>query len=255
MKKSFKDLLEAVSALRAPDGCPWDRKQTLYSLKDDLVEETYELVSAIDKNDIPNICEELGDVLLHVTLHAQIASEANLFNIDDVIDNITEKIIRRHPHVFANEQIADVGEVLKRWEEIKREEKGEQVAHYLDKANKGLPTLPKAAKLQAAAAKVGFDWKEPEDIFDKVDEELAELKLAAQEGDISHIKEELGDLLFVIANLARRYGLSADEALRGTNEKFVKRFNFIEDSLKDSGKELESASIDEMEALWIKAKR
>jgi tetrapyrrole methylase family protein/MazG family protein len=250
---NFDKLKAAVDALRGENGCPWDKAQTLYSMKDDFIEEAYELVEALDKDDTPNICEELGDVLLHVLLHARIASEDGKFSIDDVMEGINTKLIRRHPHVFANENITESDAVLKRWEEIKAEEKKSVNKHYLDKANKALPALLKAHKLQHAAAKVGFDWAGPGDVLLKADEEMEELCVAAAEGDTAHIKEELGDLLFVLVNLARHYGFTADEALRGANEKFVTRFNYIEESLTNKGRSLESASLDEMESLWQQA--
>jgi tetrapyrrole methylase family protein/MazG family protein len=255
MKKSFNDFVEIVATLRSPDGCAWDREQTLYSLRDSFIEEVYEAISAIDRRDIPNICEELGDVLLHVVLHAQIASEEKLFTIDDVVNSISEKIVRRHPHVFGEEKTSDVSEVLKRWDEIKKAERGQTSVRYLDKANRGAPTLPKATKLQEAAAKVGFDWKNPKDILNKIDEEVIELKSAIACDDNECIKEEIGDLLFVITNLARHHGFTADEALRSTNEKFVKRFNYIEDKLKANGRTLQEATLDEMEKLWLEAKK
>ncbi len=255
MKKIFNDLLDTVAVLRGPAGCPWDKKQTLYSMKDDFVEEAYELVQALDKKDLPNICEELGDVLLHVALHAQIAKEEGWFDIDDVTDNIVKKLVRRHPHVFGDVNITDSGGVLKQWEEIKAQEKGTpSTFRILEKADKGLPTLPKSEKLQKAAAKVGFDWKKPEDVLDKVAEEYAELKEACGKGHRDEVKEELGDLLFVLVNLARHYGFSADEALRGANDKFVKRFNHIEDRLAERGKKPADSTLDEMESLWLEAK-
>ena len=255
MKKSFADLLETVAVLRGPNGCPWDRKQTLYSMKDDFIEEAYELVSALDKKELPNICEELGDVLLHVVLHTQIAKEEGFFDIDSVTDNIVNKLVRRHPHVFDKVNITDSDEVLKQWEAIKAQEKGgKSITRTLDKVNRASPTLPKSEKLQKAAAKVGFDWKTPEDVMDKVAEEYAELKEACVSGNPEIIKEEAGDLLFVLVNLCRHYGFSADEALRATNDKFVKRFNYIEDTLAERGEKLTDSNLEIMEQLWQEAK-
>ncbi|MDR0454571.1 MAG: nucleoside triphosphate pyrophosphohydrolase [Deferribacteraceae bacterium] len=255
MKKNFNDLLETVAKLRGPDGCPWDKKQTLYSLKDDLIEEVYELISALDKKDMPNICEELGDVLLHVAMHTRIAEEDGFFDIDDVTDNIVKKLIRRHPHVFSETEITSDLEVLKQWETIKAQEKGDQhISHTLDKADKSFPTLPKSEKLQKTAAEVGFDWKTAEDVMLKVAEEYDELRDACNSGDFNMIKEEMGDLLFVLVNLSRHYGFSADEALRAANVKFVKRFNYIEDTLSERGEKLTDSNLETMEKLWLEAK-
>ncbi len=257
--ESFDKLKATVDALRGENGCPWDKAQTLYSLKDDFIEEAYELVEALDKDDINNICEELGDVLLHVVMHAHIAAEDGKFNINDVIEGINTKLIRRHPHVFGSEHIKEPENVLKRWEEIKAQEKSQdgkpKHKHFLDKADKGQTPLVKAHKLQHTAAKVGFDWPSPKDVLKKTDEELEELKEACETGDNNKIKEELGDLLFALTNLARHYGFTADEALRGANRKFVERFNYIEDSLAASGRALEQANLQEMEELWQKAKK
>ena len=231
------------------------KKQTLYSMKDDFIEEAYELIAALDKNELPNICEELGDVLLHVVLHAQIAGEEGYFDIEDVTNNIVKKLIRRHPHVFGSSNVADCGEALKQWEKIKELEKGDKrTARTLDKADKGFPPLLKSEKLQDAASKIGFDWKTPDRVMDKVAEEYAELKEACADGKLDIIKEEIGDLLFVLVNLSRHYGFSADEALRAANEKFIKRFNYIEDTLAERGEKLADSSLDVMEQLWREAK-
>jgi tetrapyrrole methylase family protein/MazG family protein len=246
----FNRLKSIVEELRGEHGCPWDKAQTLGSMRDDFIEEVYEAVEAIDKMDVENIREELGDVLLHVFLHSQIASEAGLFSIDDVMDGISEKLIRRHPHVFGSESISEPDSVVKRWEEIKAGEKSSP-RRLLDKANKALPPLEKSHKLQAAAAKVGFDFPTDGEAFQKIEEEFLELKAAFAREDNKQMKEELGDLLFAIVNVARRLGFTASEALRSANEKFVRRFNYIEDRLPD----LQKATLDEMDALWLKAKK
>jgi tetrapyrrole methylase family protein/MazG family protein len=250
MDDKFNRLRGIVAELRGEHGCPWDKAQTLSSLRDGFIEEVYEAVSAIDKMDIENIREELGDVLLHVLLHSQIASEAGLFSIDDVMDGISEKLIRRHPHVFGSELLSDPDAVVKKWEEIKKTEK-HAPRRLLDKADKGMPPLEKAHKLQTAAAKVGFDFPTEEEMLKKVEEEFTELKSAAGGGDMDNAKEEIGDLIFALANMARRFGFTASEALRFANEKFVRRFNYIEDNLPD----IEKASLEEMDALWREAKK
>ncbi|MDR2400967.1 MAG: nucleoside triphosphate pyrophosphohydrolase [Deferribacteraceae bacterium] len=246
---AFNRLKKIVEELRGEHGCPWDKAQTLTSMRDDFIEEVYEAVAALDKMDVENIREELGDVLLHVVLHSRIAQEEGLFSIEDVIDGICEKLIRRHPHVFGNENISEPSAVVKRWEEIKSGEKKTPL-RLLDKADKALPPLEKAHKLQAAAAKAGFDFPTDASMFDKIKEEFSELNAAFSEKDTDKIKEEIGDLLFALANLSRRLGFTASEALRSANAKFVRRFNYIEDHLTN----LQDASLDEMDALWRKAK-
>lgn len=200
----FDKLIDIVKKLRAPDGCPWDRKQTLYSLKDALIEETCELIDALDNKDIENIKEELGDVLLHVVFHSQTACEDGLFNIEDVICGINEKLIRRHPHVFKNEHYETAEQVKERWDEIKKEENKDKTApdSILDKVPKSLPSLMQAEKLQKKASKYGFDWENPEQVFKKLQEELNELHDAYKEKNKEHISEELGDVIFVLSRLA-----------------------------------------------------
>lgn len=254
--KEFYKLVEIVSKLRSPEGCPWDKEQTLYSMKNHLIEEVYELVDALDKKDIDNIKEELGDVLLHVVMHSQIASEDNLFNISDVIDDESEKLIRRHPHVFSSEKLDTTDKVLKRWEEIKKSEKKDcsKNKSILDKVPVALPSLQKAQKLQNVAAKVGFDWNNINDVLDKLNEEILELKEAISSSNKDNISEELGDVLFVLANVARHSKIDADESLRKSNEKFINRFYYIEKTLKEKGKNIENSTLEEMESLWQEAK-
>ena len=246
-----------VKKLRAPDGCPWDRKQTLYSLKDALIEETCELIDALDNKDIENIKEELGDVLLHVVFHSQTACEDGLFNIEDVICGINEKLIRRHPHVFKNEHYETAEQVKERWDEIKKEENKDKTApdSILDKVPKSLPSLMQAEKLQKKASKYGFDWENPEQVFKKLQEELNELHDAYKEKNKEHISEELGDVIFVLSRLATHLDISADESLRKVNNKFRRRFGFIEKSLKETGRTLETTTVAEMEEKWQEAKR
>lgn len=252
----FNELIKTVAKLRDKDGCPWDKAQTLYSMKKDMIEEAFELLDALDNKDIDNIKEELGDLLLHVVMHSQIAGEEKLFNISDVIKEQNEKLIRRHPHVFSKETLKTKEEVLKKWEEIKKQEKSEkkQPNSILDNVPSSLPSLYKAQKLQKIAAKTGFDWKNINDIFLKLDEEVSELKNAINNNDIENISEELGDVLFVLSNIANHLKIDADESLRKSNQKFKRRFLFIENSLKDEGKNIENSSLEEMENLWQKAK-
>ncbi len=253
----FDKLVDIVRTLRAPNGCPWDRKQTLYSLKDALLEETCELIDALDNKDIENIKEELGDVLLHVVFHSQTASEDGLFNIEDVARGINEKLIRRHPHVFKNEHYETAEQVKERWDEIKKEENKDKTApeSVLDKVPKSLPSLMQAEKLQKKASKYGFDWDNPEQVFEKLQEELNELHDAYKEKDKEHISEELGDVIFVLSRLASHLDISADESLRKVNNKFRRRFGFIEKALKETGKTLETSTVAEMEEKWQEAKR
>ncbi len=255
--KEFDKLIDIVKKLRAPDGCPWDRKQTLYSLKDALLEETCELIDALDNKDIENIKEELGDVLLHVVFHSQTACEDGLFNIEDVICGINEKLIRRHPHVFKNEHYETAEQVKERWDEIKKEENKDKTApdSILDKVPKSLPSLMQAEKLQKKASKYGFDWENPEQVFKKLQEELNELHDAYKEKNKEHISEELGDVIFVLSRLATHLDISADESLRKVNNKFRRRFGFIEKSLKETGRTLETTTVAEMEEKWQEAKR
>ena len=253
----FDKLIDIVKKLRAPDGCPWDRKQTLYSLKDALIEETCELIDALDNKDIENIKEELGDVLLHVVFHSQTACEDGLFNIEDVICGINEKLIRRHPHVFKNEHYETAEQVKERWDEIKKEENKDKTApdSILDKVPKSLPSLMQAEKLHKKASKYGFDWENPEQVFKKLQEELNELHDAYKEKNKEHISEELGDVIFVLSRLATHLDISADESLRKVNNKFRRRFGFIEKSLKETGRTLETTTVAEMEEKWQEAKR
>lgn len=254
--QEFDRLVEIVKRLRAPDGCPWDKKQTLYSLKDAIMEEAAELVDALDNKDIENIKEELGDVLLHVVFHSETASESGLFNIEDVAKDINEKLIRRHPHVFKDEHYETAEEVKIRWDKIKEEEnKNKKIpASVLDKVPRNLPSLLQAEKLQKKASKYGFDWDNAEQVFDKLQEELNELKEAYLEQDKEHISEELGDVIFVLSRLASHLNISADESLRKVNNKFRLRFSYIEKALKDENKSLDEATIDEMEVKWQEAK-
>lgn len=245
--------------LRAPGGCPWDAEQTHDSLVSNLLEEAYEVVAAIRAEDGENLKEELGDLLLQVVFHSELAAESGSFDLDEVAEGISQKLIRRHPHVFGDKEVGDSGAVLKQWEEIKREEKGDQAEPYLHGVGKGLPATLRGYKLQKKAAKVGFDWSEARGIVGKIEEELAEVKeelTRVEQGEDAHLEleQEIGDLLFVTVNLARKLKIDPEVALEGTNRKFEGRFAFLEERLASQGTSLSDATLDEMNALWEEAK-
>ena len=254
--ESIAKLLEVVRKLRSPQGCPWDREQTHDSLKPFLVEETYEALEAIDNKDMPALCGEMGDVLLQVVLHAQLAEEQKLFTFEDVVNGITEKMIRRHPHVFSDTTADTVNDVLVNWEKIKKTEQTseQQVVSVLDNVPKTLPSLSRADKLQRRAARLGFDWDNIAGAWDKVHEEIAELKEASAGEDKQKIEEELGDLIFSIVNVARKLEIDAEEAHRGAINKFRQRFRYIEDKVREKGKDLHDLTLEEMDKLWDEAK-
>ena len=260
-KQTFNELIGLMSKLRSPEGCPWDREQTHKSLRKFFIEETYEVIEAIDSEDTDLLCEELGDALLQVVFHAQLASEVGVFNIDDVTQKIVDKLVRRHPHVFGNVAVEDSAEVLKNWEQIKREENTEKDANWrksaLDGVPKGLPALMKAHEISKKAVKVGFEWDNFEQVLGKVDEELAELKaeLYAPEPDKTKIFSELGDLLFTVCQVARWQKMDAEDALRSMLDRFSLRFRTMESLASDSGKRLEELPLTEQDELWNQAKR
>ena len=267
--KDVSRLVEIMRALRAPEtGCPWDVEQTFESIIPYTLEEAYEVAEAIAKSDMPNLEEELGDLLLQVVYHAQMADEAGHFSMDDVVLGITKKMIRRHPHVFGDEEARSAGMAKGMWEKIKAEEKAEKAAKRqaagLDNtpASKSIlsdipATLPanmRALKLQQKAARVGYDWDSDDLVLDKIEEEIGELRSAIKSKDTGDMKDELGDLAFALANLGRHMGIDLEDALRGTNDKFTRRFAYIETALDKAGSAPENASLDEMEALWQEAK-
>ena len=266
--KDIGRLLEIMAALRTPvTGCPWDLEQDFASIKPYTIEEAYEVADAIERGDLDDLREELGDLLLQVVFHARMAEEKDEFAFGDVVEAITTKMIRRHPHVFATSDAADPSAVKTQWDEIKAEEKRERAERrakrgitedfkdgYLGSVPRPLPALIEALKLQERAAKVGFDWSEPEPILDKIEEEIAEFREALASGDKTKIADELGDLIFAAVNLGRHAGVEPEMALRGTNTKFRRRFSHIERSLRASGETLEEASLERMEALWQDAK-
>jgi len=249
----FNRLCEIVAKLRAPGGCPWDREQTHESLLPQLIEEAYEVVGAVRTKDDANFREELGDLLLLIVMHAEIAREAGRFDINNVIDDVTEKLIRRHPHVFGKSDARDSGAVLKQWESIKRAEKTGK--HYLDGLPTALPALMRAQKAQSKAARVNFDWTELRDVIAKIEEEVAEAKSAISSQDRQAIEDESGDLLFAVVNLARKCKLDAEGALQSATDKFVARFNQLEDELKLRGRKLGDVDLAELDAIWNEIKQ
>ena len=262
MSKSFDELYATMSRLRAPGGCPWDREQTYGSLAQYLIEECYELFDAIQEaertGDTSNLTEELGDVLLQVVFHSVIAEEKGDFKFDDVATGINEKLILRHPHVFGEKELHTAEEVLNNWDELKKQQRAQSGTpdkvkdSILDEVPVHFPALLEGQKLTKKAAKVKFDWENTGQIFDKLEEETAELKEAI--GSNANIEEEIGDVLFVILNLARKLDIDAESALKKTNRKFRKRFGYIEKSLKGQGRALEDSDLQEMDSLWNESK-
>ncbi|NUK32024.1 nucleoside triphosphate pyrophosphohydrolase [Parageobacillus sp. VR-IP] len=253
----FETLRRVIATLRGPNGCPWDRKQTHASLKRYLLEETYELFEAIDDHDDDHMIEELGDVLLQVMLHAQIGEDEGMFSIDDVIRGITEKMIRRHPHVFGNVTVESAEQVVENWQRIKEKEKetNDEPVSLLADVPKSLPGTLKAYELQKKAAKVGFDWDDVEPMWEKVAEEIAEFQQeAAKLHDRSRLISEFGDILFALINVARYYDINPEEALHIVNQKFYRRFSYIEEQARKSGRAITSFSLAELDRFWEEAK-
>ena len=250
---SFEAFAEITAHLRAPDGCPWDKEQTHQTLRKHLLEESYETLSAIDANDVGGMREEFGDLLLQIVLNSYIAHQDREFNFTDVVKHIYDKIVRRHPHVFGDVTLDGVDGVLQNWEKLKEKERGAQKENkgILDGVPAALPALNQAQEYQERAARVGFDWREVEDVLDKVREEIEEIK-SAENPD--QVKAELGDLFFVLVNLARWRGVDAESALREANIKFKKRFAYVEMSAKDRGRNLSDMTLEEMDAFWNEAK-
>ncbi|MGM0838764.1 MAG: nucleoside triphosphate pyrophosphohydrolase [Bacillota bacterium] len=255
--KQFSHFRQTIAILRGPNGCPWDQKQTHESLKKYLIEEAYELIDAIDEDDVDGIMEELGDVLLQVMLHAQIGEDEGYFSIEDVIEGVNEKMIRRHPHVFGDISVEDADEVVSNWEQIKMAEKGERAEQsILDAVAKGLPNLTKAYQYQKKAGKVGFDWDDVAPMWEKVSEEIQELKEEiAKDGSAEKVEAEFGDILFALVNIARFYKIDPEEAVSATNRKFYRRFTFIEKKVKELGLEFEALSLEQLDEIWNEAKR
>ena len=266
--RDISRLIEIMAALRDPkSGCPWDIVQTFETIKPYTIEEAYEVADAIERKDMHDLCDELGDLLLQVVFHARIAEEAGAFSFGDVVNAVTTKMIRRHPHVFAVSDASTPEAVKLQWDEIKSAEKRERAerrarsgltedfkAGHLGSVQRSFPALTEALKLQERAAKVGFDWSEPEPILDKIEEEIGELREALQEGRQDKVADELGDLIFALVNIGRHVDADPETALRGTNTKFRRRFNHIETELEKSGENLEDATLERMEELWQAAK-
>lgn len=258
---NIKKLIDIVKHLRSPQGCPWDRKQTHESLKPMLVEETAELLDAIDMEDIHNIKEELGDVLMHIVFHSLLAEEKGHFTFNDVIEEISAKMERRHPHIFGNNpKLNDPDEVIKLWQEIKAEEraknKSKQIDSILGKIPRNLPALVRAEMIQKKTQEVGFDWKDHDGVLDKIEEEIKELRSAVESNDLDNIQEEIGDVLFSIVNLCRfKHFDSPEKLLHSSSDKFTKRFQSLEKVIKEENKDFNSYSLDELEAIWQRVKR
>ncbi len=251
----FQDLIELMRKLRSKDGCPWDKEQSHASLKPHLVEETYEVIDAIDSGDPGKIKEELADLFFHIIFHCQIAKEKGEFDIGSVMALCLDKMTRRHPHVFGDASATTPEEVIHQWEQIKKQEKGNEERKFIvDGLPKHLPALQKAQKLQKKVAKVGFDWTNIQDVIAKVDEELGEVKEAILESNPENIEGEVGDLLFSIVNLARFLKLDTENVLHKTIYKFVNRFKRVETELAAMGKDIEKCTLEEMDAVWNKVK-
>jgi len=256
----FARLVEIMARLRSPDGCPWDREQTFDTIKPYLLEETYEVMDSIDARDWDGLADELGDLLLQVVFFSQMAKEAGHFEVTDAIEAINSKLIRRHPHVFADGDAKTSDEVLRKWDEIKATEKAavakadEKPKGLLSGVPRSLPALMEASKIASRAAGAGFDWNNVDEVLEKLREELAELDGARKAGSPEALQDEIGDLLFVIVNIARFLKVDPEQALRGTNTKFRRRFAHIEQGLEAQGKSPKEASIEEMERLWQDAK-
>ena len=247
----FATLVNIIARLRAPDGCPWDRKQTHTSLRENLLTECYEALAALDEGDANKLGEELGDLLLQIVLHAQIASEAGEFELGDVIRSINTKLIHRHPHVFGTTRARDAEEVMVNWEALKREEREDDTS-MLAGVPRQMPALGYSLEVQKRVARVGFDWEDIEGVIDKLTEEVAEFK---QAGSQEQRAQEFGDLLFTLVNIGRRLGVDSEAALRGANERFYRRFAGMEELCRQRGVSLDKLSFDEQNALWEEAKR
>jgi len=273
MPKTFIDLVALMDRLRSPGGCPWDREQTYATLAPMLLEEAYEAFDALEEareGRPAALREELGDLLFQITFFARVASERGEFNIDDVIDEVHAKMVRRHPHVFGDTEAGDTAEVLRNWEAIKAEEKraagkavgGAENASILDGVSAKAPALMEAHQISTKVARVGFDWTQIKDIFEKLQEEVDELRAAItahadtkNEADHAHVREEIGDLLFVVTNIARRLNVEPEAALKLSNRKFRRRFSYIESRLREQNRKFEATSLEELEELWQEAKR
>ena len=261
----FEKLVEIMATLRGPNGCPWDKQQDFNSLKPMLVEEVYEVLEAVEDKNFDGLSEELGDLLLHVVFNAQLGKEGGQFDINTVLEKISEKLVRRHPHVFGDETASTPEEVIKNWEAIKAQEKAAKLKNrtpeqrsLLEGIPSKLPAIHEAHQISSRAARVGFDWPDVEGIFEKLQEEVRELREVIAEGDDGdrreRLEDEIGDMLFVIVNIARYLKIDSESALKRANRKFKSRFQYMEKELAKQGKTVEQVTLDEMEALWQKAK-
>jgi XTP/dITP diphosphohydrolase len=246
----FKELVDVMRKLRRE--CPWDKEQNHDSIKAATLEEAYEVVEAIDDSDMMELKSELGDLLLHIVFHSVIAEENKDFKIDEVIDTIKDKLIRRHPHVFADVKVNGSKDITRNWETIKLQEGRNSV---LEGVPKNLPELHKAFRMQEKVSKIGFDWEKREDVWDKVQEEISELQKAESEGNMKELEEEMGDLIFSLVNYSRFIGINPENALRRTNEKFVKRFRYIEEKIGELNKSITDSDLEEMDKFWEESKK
>ncbi len=252
---NIDDLIEIVTLLRAPGGCPWDREQTHESIRKNFIEETYEVIEAINKNSTAGLKEELGDVLLQVALHTEMEREKGNFDFDDVCNDICQKLVIRHPHVFGDVNAKNSEEALKSWDEVKKQTKGNKTqSQSLMDVPVELPALMRAQKVQSRVAKVGFDWDTIDGAYDKVAEEINELKIAINHNSQSEIEDELGDVLFSMVNVSRFLKVDSEEALKGATDKFISRFRLVEALAKEKGISMSEASIEELDGLWEIAK-
>ena len=251
--KRFEELAKIVERLRASDGCPWDREQTNESLLPYFIEEAYEVIESVDEKNWENLKEELGDILLHVVFQASIAEDDGKFKLDESLKIVNEKLVNRHPHVFGDAQADAAFHAKQNWEAAKHKEKGRKSR--LDGVPNNLPALVRAQRLQQKASYAGFDWDKVEQVWDKIHEEILELKEAQDNSGKDHIAEEIGDVIFSIVNLARFLDIPAEDALRKTNKKFIRRFKNVEEGIKAQGKELDEATLEEMDAIWNEAKK
>lgn len=250
-----RDLVEIMRILRAPGGCPWDAEQTHESIKKNLIEETYEVIEAINKDDKELMCEELGDLLMQVVFHAQMEKENNVFDFSTVADGVCKKLIERHPHVFGDVSVSGVGDVLTNWDAIKRKSKGQKsTTQAMQSVPRELPALMRATKLQKKAADAGFDWSEVNGALDKLEEEIGELRRAVENNDKANMSEELGDVLFSAVNVSRFIKSDAEEALTAANDKFLSRFTQVEALAAERGIDMCSSDISELDKLWDEAK-
>jgi tetrapyrrole methylase family protein/MazG family protein len=256
LKKKFSKLYSIIKQLRGPEGCPWDKKQTASTLRKSLVEEAYECINAIDEEDDENLKEELGDLFLVILMIIRIKEQEERFTIQEVLDGISEKLIRRHPHVFGNDKVKSVDDVIIKWEHIKTNVEGKKREKYLlDSIPKAFPPLGKAIAIQKKVSRIGFDWKNVEPVWHKLEEEIDELKTAYEKQHMLHMEEELGDIIFTIINIARLMNIDPSIALNRTNNKFIERFTQVEKKLQQEGIDIHKAGLELMDALWNEIKK